>query len=220
MGSRRLPGKVMLPLAGKPVIWHIFDRLRRVRPIEAVVLATTADPLNDEMVRYAAFNGMQVYRHDKEDDIAGRLAGVVLATNADAVLKINADCPAIDPAILQQIVDRYLAEPELDAVSNKMPFSWPLGMSAELFSARALQWCDRNLVGDEDRELVASWILKQSEQFRTASVVAANRYDVGDLLLDNQDDYGSFCRLFDALYRDGHAFGIAEIAAYAQKAPT
>src|SRR5579864_4738490 len=94
MGSTRLPGKVMLPLAGQPVIWHIFDRLRRVQPIETVVLATTTDPQNDDMTRYAESKGMYVYRHDAEEDIAGRLAGVIAATKADGMLKVNADCPA------------------------------------------------------------------------------------------------------------------------------
>jgi spore coat polysaccharide biosynthesis protein SpsF len=219
MGSTRLPGKVMMPLAGQPVIWHIFDRLRRVRPIEVVVLATTTDPRNDGMVRFAEAAGMDVCRHDEEEDIAGRLALVVAATQADAILKVNADCPAIDPAVLQQIADRFLAEPDTDAASNKQPFTWPLGMSAEALSARAIVWCDLNLRAPQDRELVASWILGHHELFRIVSVTTESHYGVGDLMLDSETDYKEMAHLFDTLYRPNRVFGIEAIAALYSKAP-
>jgi len=219
MGSTRLPGKVMLPLAGQPVIWHIFDRLRRVRQIETVVLATTVDPRNDAMSAYAESQGMQVYRHHEEEDIAGRLAGVVAATGAGGILKVNADCPVVDAAVLQQVADRFLAKPGLDAASNKQPFTWPLGMSTEAFSARAIEWCNRNLSNERDREFVASWILKHPEQFKSASIATTVRYTVGDLLLDDGDDYRFFTELFNLLYRPGQVFGLAEISALMSRQP-
>ena len=145
MGSKRLPGKVMKPLADKPLVGHIYQRLVACSQIKTVVLATTQDPLNNSLVDYCIDLGMKVYRDPNEDDIASRLYNSAKFVNADAVLKVNADCPLIDPQILQQLILGYYSDDSLDYISNKIKWTLPEGYSAEIISYNALKWCASNL---------------------------------------------------------------------------
>ena len=87
MGSTRLPGKVMREFCGRPMVWHIGDRLRRVDGIDELVMATTADARNAPLAAFAEQDGMAVFRAELEDDIAGRLAGAMRLTEADAIME-------------------------------------------------------------------------------------------------------------------------------------
>jgi spore coat polysaccharide biosynthesis protein SpsF len=216
MGSTRLPGKVMLPLADKPLVGQIFDRLEAIGLLDGVVLATTVDPRNDPLVDYALSRGLVVYRETGEDDIAGRLAGAAAAVEADAILKVNADCPMIDPVIVERIVKTFLAEPVADYASNKIEWTWPEGMSAEAIGTPALQWCDRNLRASEDRELVANWIRDHTERFRCRSVTSEDGRVRGlpVLSVDTPADYALAQKIFAALGQGGRIFGIEEILGF------
>lgn len=216
MGSQRLPGKVMRSLCGKPLIGHIFDRLRSVDGVSAIVLATTADPRNDLLVNYARSQDVLVYRGIGENDIAARLTGAAKEAGADAVLKVNGDCPMIDPAILQRLVQCYLSHTNVDYVSNKIVWTWPEGMSAEVIRVSALQWCDTHLSSAEDRELVANWIRDHKDHFSRFSVEAEvdERVNLPSLAVDTPEDFDEAERMFSVLYRANQMFGFADIVNY------
>src|SRR5690348_15131149 len=118
MGSTRLPGKVLKPLAGKPLIGHIFDRLKAL-DLQGIVLSTTQRADDNELAEYALSQGVKVYRGPHPDDLAERLYGAAASVNADAVLKVNSDCPLIDPAVLAELLDVFRADSKLDYCSNK-----------------------------------------------------------------------------------------------------
>jgi spore coat polysaccharide biosynthesis protein SpsF len=210
MGSTRLPGKVLLPLAGRPLVGHIVDRLRATPGVCAVVLATTSDRRNDPLVAFARDENIAVHREPKENDIASRLAAVVRLSNADAILKVNGDCPAVDPAIMAMLVARY-ADGDVDYVSNKIVWTWPEGLSAEVISCGALEWCDRNLESEDDRELVANWIGSHRNIFRVASVEGASNLTRYRLTVDTQQDYERMSDLFSSLWPNEPLFGIESV---------
>lgn len=213
MGSSRLPGKVMRPLAGQPLIGHIFDRLAATPGIDGLVLATTADRRNDPLAAYAEARGIPVYRETGEDDIAGRLAGAARLSGADAILKVNADCPMVDPGILARLVRAFRQNPGVDYVSNKIVWTWPEGMSAEVIATSALEWCAANLASDVDRELVANWIRDHVDRFRRLSVEAEIDHHSGgpSLAVDTPDDFDLAVRIFDDLYAAEPLFGFDAI---------
>ncbi len=214
MRSSRLPGKAMLDLAGRPMIWHIFDRLRRVPELDDVVLATTTDRSNDAMVSFAAEHGVTVYRQAEEDDIAARLAGAVEATTADAILKVNGDCPLLDPEVARQIVRRFMDTPNTDYASNKSAWTYPKGLSVEVISRHAVLWCHENLTGPRDREFVADWIREHGDRFEIASVENGRDLSHHDWFVDTADDYAFVKDIFDELYRDGPCFGMEDVLAH------
>jgi len=211
MGSSRLPGKVMLPLAGRPLFLHIFDRLNRVDGLEGIVLATTSDPRNDEMVELADQHGLSVVRWPEEDDIVGRLCAACDAIGADALLKINADCPLVDPEIMQKLLNLFLQSADADFASNKIEQTYPLGYSVELITARALAWCNRNLDAAEDRELVIQWIMDHPEQFDAISLTGPENYSEYDLTVDTPEDFAQVSAIFECLYRPGEIFGLNSV---------
>lgn len=210
MGSSRLPGKALLPLAGKPLVWHIADRMRRVGLCEELVLATTADPRNEPLVAWAASEGLAVVREELEDDIASRIAKVVRLTGADVVLKCGGDCPLVDPDVMRAMVRRCVAE-DADFVSNRVRWTFPIGLSCDVISARSILWCDANLKTPEDRELMAVWIRDRPVQFKVISHEWWENLSHHAWTVDTAEDYAFVSRIFEALHRKGACFGLEDV---------
>lgn len=213
MGSSRLPGKVMRPLAGRPLVGHIFDRLRATPGVDDVVLATTTDPRNDALVAFAAGEGVAAFRATGEDDIAERLAGAARLSRADAVLKVNGDCPLVDPAVMALLVARF-RRGDVDYVSNKIVWTWPEGLSAEVIGRAALDWCDAHLETAEDREYVANLIRDTRDRFRVASVEGDRDLQHHRWAVDTPEDYAFVSGIFAALYPQAPLFGLDAILAH------
>ncbi|MBM3553962.1 MAG: spore coat protein [Alphaproteobacteria bacterium] len=214
MGSSRLPGKALIDLAGRPLLWHMMDRLRRVPGLDALVLATTADPRNDPICDLARSEGYLVVREEKEDDLAARFAKVVRLTGADVVVKTGADCPFIDPEVLTGMKDRFVTEGDADFVSNRLNWSFPLGLSADVVSARAILWCDANMTDPEDRELFAIRIRDNPERWKVIAYINQVNLSHHHWLVDHPEDLVLVRRIADALYRPGECFGMRDIIGF------
>ena len=214
MGSSRVPGKAMLDLAGKPLIWHMVDRVRRVAGVGEVILATTQDPRNGPMIDFVRELGLGVYRHSEEDDLAGRVAAAIRDVPGDMVLKVGGDCPLIDPAVLQKMVDQARLERDADFVSNRVQWSYPLGLSADVMSRRAIEWCDRNLTDSEERELFAVYVRDHPEDFMVIPIVNDRDLSHHGWTVDEPADVVFMRDVFDALYREGETFGMNDVLNY------
>ena len=162
------------------------------------------------MARYAAELGMYVHRGQDEDDIADRLSGAARLTRAVAVVKVDGDCPLVDPQVMAELVVAY-AERDVDYVSNKYPQTHPQGLSGEVISAEALSWCHETLVDPHDREYVADWIRNHSERFGIASIACKTNLSHHDWTVDNDEDYALVSAIFDALYRSGEVFALESV---------
>jgi spore coat polysaccharide biosynthesis protein SpsF len=219
MGSLRLPGKVMMPLAGRPVVWHILDRLRRVTGVSEVVLATTQGPENEPLAKWGEAEGLVVVRHPRDDDIAGRMALAVSATNADVVVKINADCPLADPNVISATLDLLRLDPAADGASNKLRPTFPLGLSVEVLKRDVIAWCHGNLSSAGDRELMVKWVFEHPERFRILSLESAASGGRYNLTLDTPADYALISAIFDGLFVPGHCFGWREVNEFLVKMP-
>lgn len=211
MGSSRLPGKVMLPLAGAPLVWHIAQRLLQVKQVKGIVLATTSDPRNDPLVEFARAQGWAIARHPEEDDIVGRMMLAFEASHADAVLKVNADCPMPDVGIMQTVANAYAGLPDCDYATNKFEPIWPAGMTVEIVSRRLTALCDAALTTAEERELVMKWIVDHRERFVTASVPPPHIPAMPGLMIDTPEEYREMSAIFDALYQTNPIFGWQDV---------
>jgi spore coat polysaccharide biosynthesis protein SpsF len=217
MGSLRLPGKVMLPICGVPLIGHIFDRIEKVSGLCGTVLATTADPRNDAMTDYAHKRGIAVYRERDEEDLVSRLLGAAQLLHADAILKINGDCPMVDVQLMQKHLRVFMDSDDADYVSNKIKWTFPEGLSTEVISTQALAWCNDHLQDAEDRHLVANWIRDHPQQFKVVSVKGDRDLSGHRWTVDTPEDFAFITRIFDALDRTDHYFGLDDILVYLER---
>ena len=217
MGSKRLPGKVMLEIQGKPLIGHIFDRLKSINSLKNIILATTKDPKNNELKNYALQQNIKVYQHDIENDIVGRLYNSMKLTKADAILKINADCPIVDPKLLEEGLNIfYRKKSSYDLLTNKISKKFPDGYSYEILSQKVIKWCHENLVNLEDRELVVMWIIKNKNRFKNIYSVSTHlnykKLNLPNLCVDTQKDFILISKIFNKLYKKNRLFGIDEVS--------
>jgi len=213
MGSSRLPGKVMMPLAGHPLVWHIAKRLHTMPGLAGIVLATTTDPRNDPMVEFMKGEGATVTRSPYEDDIADRLCRALDATGADTFVKVNADCPLFDPDLAQELLAKFQAA-NADFATNKLTPSYPLGYSLEIIGARAIRWCDEHLTEGSDREMMIKWIMDHAGDFTVAAMQSPVDLSSLNLTVDTPADYELMSQIFSALFVPGTHFGLAKVVDY------
>ena len=106
MGSSRYPGKVLQDLCGRPMLWHVVDRVRKAKSVDRVVIATTDRKVDDPVAAFCEENGIGYFR-GSEEDVLDRFYQAAKANAADVVVRITADCPLIDPVIIDRVVNRF-----------------------------------------------------------------------------------------------------------------
>jgi len=220
-GSSRLPGKVLKPLGRATVLECLLERLDRARLRGTIVVATTTDPADEEIARLCRRAGVRCYR-GHPTDLLDRHYRVALAHGAQHVVKIPSDCPLIDPAIVDRVLQEYLADPEAyDYVSNLHPQSYPDGNDVEVMSFRALARAWRNAFKPHEREHTTPYLWDQPDLFRCGNVARA-----GDdlsrshrVVLDYPEDYEVIRRIYDALSPRDPSFGADAIVQFLDEHP-
>jgi len=220
MTSTRLPGKVMMPALGEPMMVHLFRRLKAVESLDAIVLATTTNSTDDVLEDVARKNGIEVFR-GSESDVLGRVVGAARSHGADVVVEISGDCPVIDPDLVEQTVRIFLRNPGTDFASNAFISSYPGGMDTSVFAFSALEKAAASTDDPHDREHVAQFVVNRPELFSHLYVVAPPSLHWPDLhlLLDERSDYDLLVRLFEHFGRENTAFSCGEIIGVLRKHP-
>jgi spore coat polysaccharide biosynthesis protein SpsF len=170
MGSTRLPGKVLADLGGRPMLRFMIDRLRAA-PVDALVVATSDLSQDDAVADVADAAGLPVVR-GPEADVLGRFAAALAAHPADHVVRLTADCPLADPAIVEEAVRRHLVT-EADYTSNTIVRTFPDGLDVEVVRAAALRAAIDEATRPDEREHVTPFIYRRPDRFRLAAVVTA-----------------------------------------------
>ena len=116
MTSSRLPGKVMMTVLGKPMLYYLVERLKRVPSIDEIVLATTLNKADDKLIEFAISENISYFR-GSEDDVMFRVVEAADSVGADIVVEITGDCPIIDPQIVEQTILMYMANNEIGRAS-------------------------------------------------------------------------------------------------------
>jgi glutamate-1-semialdehyde aminotransferase/spore coat polysaccharide biosynthesis protein SpsF (cytidylyltransferase family) len=168
MGSSRLPGKTLADIEGHPMLWHVVERVRRARLVHQVVVATSDQPADDEIAEFCEHEGIPCFR-GSEDDVLDRFYKTAKKHSAEVLVRITADCPLIDPTVIDRVVERY-EHGEIDYASNVMRPTYPDGLDTEVFSISALERAWREARKLSEREHVTPYL--RSEKFRTANVTS------------------------------------------------
>jgi spore coat polysaccharide biosynthesis protein SpsF len=218
MTSTRLPGKVLLPALGRPLLDHMIERLRLARRIDDIVIATTEDPSSDPIEALGRELGVGVFR-GSEDDVLSRVLGAARAADAELIVETTGDCPLIDPAVVDLVIERFL-EGGVDYCSNVLKRTYPRGFDTQVFPAEVLARVERLTEDPADREHVSLYIYEHPERFRLRNVESAHP-ESADLRLtvDTPEDYELIRTVFEALYPQNPAFGLEEILALMDARP-
>jgi spore coat polysaccharide biosynthesis protein SpsF len=163
MGSSRLPGKVLLDIAGKPMMQHVIERTQRARSLDSVTVATTTDPSDDPVAAFAASIGVPCTRGSLHD-VLDRYYQAAKQHQAEVVVRITADCPLIDPEIIDQTVQLVTGNWLLntDFACNRLPppfsRSFPIGLDVEACTFAALERAWKESTETFHREHVMPYI--------------------------------------------------------------
>lgn len=167
MGASRLPGKVLMDIAGEPMLVRVVDRVKAARGADTVVVATSDNPADDAVARLCAERGIPCFR-GSEHDVLDRFHGACKAYGGSAVVRITADCPLVDPAVIDKVIDRFRSG-DCDYATNVLRYTYPDGLDVEVFSAEALTRAQREAVDAAHREHVTVYI-RTTGKFRVAGV--------------------------------------------------
>jgi spore coat polysaccharide biosynthesis protein SpsF len=219
--SGRLHAKVLVPLAGKPVIEHVLSAVGAATLIDDVVLATTCSPVDDPLVAIASRLGVRVFR-GSESNVLERFVGAIEShpADVDVVVRHTADDPLLDPAVIDTVVGHYLRG-GCDYASNMIARSWPRGLDTEVLSREALMRSYRDATRPEDHEHVTFYVRTHPELFRLRNVTALPQETWPDLRLciDTVEDQMLLEKVFDALYAPGKIIRVGTVIDWLKEHP-
>jgi len=214
VGSSRLPGKVLLPLAGKPLLCRMVERVKRARLSGHVVVASTIDPADDAIEALCGREGIACFRGDAHD-LLDRHYQAARHYGADVVLKIPSDCPLIDPQAIDRVLGFFLEHRgQYDYVSNLHPATYPDGNDVEVMTMPALTRTWKESTRPLEREHTTPYLWDHPGRFRTANVAWETGRDYSMThrwTIDYPEDYLFIQAVYEALFPHHPDFGTADV---------
>lgn len=219
-GSSRLPGKIFMEFSGKPNLHHVYNRVQRSNKIDTIVIATTDKKTDDPVFEFCAKENINCFR-GSEDDVLDRFYQCCkqwdLSEN-DIIVRITADCPLIDPIIIDEVI-AFFEENQYDYVSNSMEPTYPDGLDVEVFSFAALEksWEAAKLLSE--REHVTPYIRNNEALFKIGSYKSNTDLSHCRWTLDEIEDYQLIDEIYKNLYSEDKIFTIEDILAFLNDNP-
>ena len=193
MSSSRLPGKVLAPLQELPMIVYMARRVQRARRLDGVVVVTSAELSDDALAEAVTGAGLPVFRGDLTD-VLKRYADAADAYNADEIVRLTGDCPLIDPAVIDAVIDARRAV-GADYASNIEPPTFPDGLDTECCTRQTLDRANRLARLPAEREHVTLWMRSEAASLRRANVRALADLSHLRLTVDYADDLEAVRRI-------------------------
>lgn len=207
MSSKRLPGKVMIDVAGRPMLFYVVNRVQQARNIDVVTVATSNHPDDDTIEKFCLKENIPCFRGSL-DDVLDRYYQAACYFDAEVVVRLTADCPLLDPHIIDKVVQTFHAG-NYDYVANLLEYTYPDGLDTEVFSMRALEkaWKEANL--RSEREHVTPYIYNHREIFRIGVVKHSEDLSALRWTVDEPADLDFVRSIYG--YMGSSIFGLYEI---------
>jgi spore coat polysaccharide biosynthesis protein SpsF len=213
MSSSRLPGKVMAPVLGEPMIGRQIERLRRAARIDQLVVATSTDASDDDLAAYCEGLGVEVFRGSLSDVLGRFCAALRRHPDAEAAVRLTADCPLADPHLIDEVIAHH-HEAGADYTSNVLGArTYPRGLDVEVIRAEVLLEAGERAGDPYEREHVTPYIYRRPEQFKLAAVARRNSLAHLRWTVDTPADLAFVRDVYARLYPANPAFGTDDIAA-------
>jgi spore coat polysaccharide biosynthesis protein SpsF len=204
-GSTRLPGKVLMRLANRPLLHRMLERVLAAKTPSAVVVATTPDPADDAIATMAMEAGVGCFR-GHPTDLLDRHFWAGVAFRADVVVKIPSDCPLIDPTVVDRVISHYVAHAaQADFVSNLHPGTYPDGNDVEVIPFGVLETAWIEATEAHEREHTTPFIWERRDRFRIHNVEWESGLDYSSThrwTIDYLEDHQFLAAVYDALWTE------------------
>lgn len=217
--SSRLPGKVLAPLVGVPMILRQLERIQRAEALDLIVVATSEDASDDELALTITDAGYDLVRGSLEDVLA-RFIRVIDEYQPDNVVRLTADCPLISPAVIDRVV-RQFEQGQADYVSNTMVPTYPDGLDVEAMTAEALRTVSEISKDPNEREHVTLGIYRRPEKFTIVNVSDPTGADHSNLrwTVDSADDFAFVEKVYERLLPSAPTFEYDDVLRLLQDQP-
>jgi len=221
VGSTRLPAKVMKLICDKPMLQLHLERIKCSRLIDEIIVATTTNPNDDVIVNLAQKVGVGVYR-GSEEDVLGRLVGLLRKHKVELHVELVGDSPLIDPHLIDEVIGFYLKhKEEFDFVTNGMRLTYPNGMEVNVYPAEILFDAEKKIaIEDPLREDVDIHITHNSK-YRRCNLTAPHYYHNPDLYVevDTMNDFKVVSAIFEHFMPIHPHFSLAQIIEFLKQRP-
>jgi len=189
MSSSRLYGKVLMRVKKKPLLLHLVNRIRKVKKIDRIIIATTTNPKDDLIVKFCKKNKLDFYR-GSENNVMERVIHTASNFKVNVIVGITGDCPIIDYRLISMCLNTYLNN-KADYVSNANLRSYPDGMDVQVYSSKVLKKSYKMTNNKEDREHVTLHIRKNPKIFKIINIISPENlyYPKLGLTLDYRKDF-------------------------------
>ena len=217
MSATRLPGKSLMEIEGKPVIWHVVERAKKAKERSTVMIATTIEKSDDPIAAYAKKTGIDCFRGDL-NDVLDRYYNAAKQSGAEIIVRITGDSPLVDPALIDEAV-ALLKKGKYDYVSNSQK-PWMDGFDVEAFTFAALERAWKEAQMASQREHVTPYI-RDSGKFRVHYLKNDARLDGIQCSIDHEADLKFVREIYKLLLKSGldHNFSYKDVIALLEENP-
>lgn len=219
VGSTRLPRKVLKKICEKTVLEHDIDRLRRIKNIDEIIIATTTLEKDNAIIEECERLKVKYFR-GAEEDVLSRYYYAAKENNADVVVRVTSDCPLIDPEVSENIIQFYLDnKDEYDYVSNTIERTYPRGLDTEVVSFSVLRKTFIEANKDYEREHVTPYIYQNMDKFRVEQYKNDTDYSEYRWTLDTKEDFQVIKKIYEGLYKGNKMFDFNNILKFISENP-
>ncbi len=209
LASTRLPGKVLKELCGKPILWHLWNRLSYAINVDNIIVATTVLPEDDSIQYFCDEYKIPFYR-GSSNDVLSRYYETAKKFNAETIVRITADCPVVDPAIIDKMIETYRVN-KADYLSNCITRTFPRGLDAEIFSFSVLERTHCQAALPYEREHVTPYIYHNPETFLLKDFLNTEDASNHRWTVDTEEDYELIKFIYNSLYHKKEIFLLDDI---------
>lgn len=211
MTSTRLPGKILMPLTGKPILTRVIERTRAIRGIDKIVVAIPEGTAHEPVASLCRDLDIPVTR-GSEQNVLKRTVMAAEAHGAEIVMRLTSDCPFLDPGVSAAILAAFRASGAAYA-SNAMESGYPLGFDTQVTSMKALREADAEATDPYEREHVTPFLWRRPERYPALYLDHRPNLRHWRLVVDTPDDYTMACRVYDTLAPRDPLFGLDAVRA-------
>ena len=218
MDSTRLPGKVLMTLADNlPLIWHIINRVKKVKLIDKIVIATTENSSDDILVEWANMFGIDVFR-GSTNNVLERYHDTAKFYKADIIVRITADDPFKDPDVIEEVI-KLLQDKSLDFAYNNNPPSFPEGLDTEVFTMNALEIAYMNSIDPFELEHVTQHFYRNPSVFRQANFESSVNLSFHRWTVDTKNDFNFAKNVYTNIYSEHTVFSYKDVLDFLERNP-